>query len=191
MIDQYFYRIAISGDPGSGKTTFARNVAQRTGYNLITTGNMFRKLAADKGVTVNELNILAEKDSSIDAEVDNYVKSLNTMPEHMVLDSRMAWHFLDRALKVRLKIDPDVAAKRIFTDNADMRERFSDLETAMQEVNNRKQSEVERYKTLYGVDIGDDNNFDLVINTSRKSQEEVLSEFEAAFDAYKKHLDVS
>ena len=103
----------------------------------------------------------------------------------------MAWHFLDRALKVRLKIDPDVAAKRIFTDNADMRERFSDLETAMQEVNNRKQSEVERYKTLYGVDIGDDNNFDLVINTSRKSQEEVLSEFEAAFDAYKKHLDVS
>ena len=42
------HRITITGDPGSGKSTFARTVAALTGYELITTGNIFRRLAAEK-----------------------------------------------------------------------------------------------------------------------------------------------
>ncbi len=180
-----YNRITITGDPGSGKSTFARTVAERTGYKLITTGNIFRRLAAEKGISLTELNELAEKQAEIDALVDDDLKKLNDDPGDLVLDSRMGWHFIKDSLKIRLTVDPDVAVQRIFADKAELREKFSDFDTAMQEVERRRNSEVLRYTTLYGVDIADPENFDLVINTSHKAPEDVTLEFEKAFAAYK------
>lgn len=191
MTETVYHRITITGDPGSGKTTFARNVAERTGYRLITTGNMFRELALKKGISVGELNALAESQEEIDREVDDYLKSLNGLDEHLVLDSRMAWHFLNNAMKIRLTVDLDVAASRIFNDSErahSWNDTFSDKETAVREVERRRQSEITRYSALYGVNIGDDSCFDLVINTSRKSQGEVMDEFDRAFALYKDRL---
>lgn len=182
---QPYNRITITGDPGSGKSTFARTVAERTGYRLITTGNIFRKLAAEKGISLAELNELAEKQAEIDHAVDEYVVSLNDEPGDLVLDSRMGWHFLRGSLKIRLTVDPDVAVSRIFADTADLREKFSDLDHAMEEVERRRKSEILRYRMLYGVDISDPANFDLVINTSRKAPEDITQEFERAFAAYR------
>ncbi len=188
MAETIFHRITITGDPGSGKTTFARNVAARTGYELITTGNMFRELAREKGISVAALNELAETQEELDHQVDNYLKSLNERDDHLVLDSRMAWHFLRNALKIRLTVDPDVAAQRIFSDTARGAEEKMSQQEAIKEVERRKQSEILRYRTLYQVNIGDDANFDLVINTSHKTEEEVLAEFDEAFARYKDRL---
>lgn len=188
MAETVYHRITITGDPGSGKTTFARNVATRTGYRLITTGNMFRELARAEGISVAELNIRAETQEEIDRKVDDYLKGLNEEQENLVLDSRMAWHFLKHALKIRLTVEPDVAAERIFSDQERGAEEKFDKEQAIEEVNRRRQSEVGRYQSLYGVNIGDDSNFDLVIDTSHKTQEEVLAEFDRAFAKYKERL---
>jgi cytidylate kinase len=179
------HRITVTGDPGSGKSTFARAVAEKTGYKLVTTGNMFRALAAKKGISVTELNELAEKQSAIDREVDDYLRGLNDEKDHLVLDSRMAWHFVRDALKIRLAVDLDVAVERIFNDRETaLREKFPDPETARDEVHRRRVSEIQRYHTLYGVNIGDDANFDLVINTSYLSPAEIMAQFDEAFRQY-------
>ena len=190
MAKRYF-RITITGDPGSGKTTFARNVSRKTGYRLVTTGNLFRSLADEKGISVAALNELAETKKEIDYEVDEYIKSLNDKRESLVLDSRMAWHFIEDSFKVRLAVNPDVAVDRIYRDTERGNEKFPDMATALQEVEKRKQSEIHRYHDLYGVNISDDSNFDLVINTSHKSQEEVLQEFDLAFKSYKDRFPIA
>ena len=183
-------RITITGDPGSGKSTFARNVAGFAGFELITTGNMFREIAAKYGVSVTDLNKMAETQAEIDYEVDNYLQSLNNTDKNLVIDSRMAWHFVHNTLKIRLTVTPEIAVKRIFEDEnaASLRERFGSIEEAMREVNARRDSEVRRYYDLYGVDISDTHNFDLVLDTSYKAPEAVIEEFKQAFAA---HFDVA
>src|ERR1700744_840086 len=125
-----FFRISVTGDPGSGKSTFARAVSERTGFRLITTGNIFRELAAEMGISITQLNELAEQQAKIDHKVDDYLVALNETRESIGLDSRMAWHFVKHTLKIRLTVDLDVAVKRIFKDtaSADLREKFSSIE---------------------------------------------------------------
>ncbi len=185
MTAKDIYRITVTGDPGSGKSTFARTVSAKTGYRLITTGNIFRQLAAERGISLTELNELAEQQAAIDHQVDDYLKSLNASTEHLVLDSRMGWYFVQDSLKIRLTVDLDVAVERIFRDTADLREKFKDLKTAEDEVERRKRSEITRYKNLYDVDISDPSNFDLVINTSHKAPNDITREFEEQFERYK------
>ncbi|MBU0859016.1 MAG: cytidylate kinase family protein, partial [Alphaproteobacteria bacterium] len=107
---------------------------------------------------------------------------------NLVLDSRMAWHFVKDALKIRLTVAPDVAVSRIFKDDAALREKFTDMEQATDEVERRRRSEIARYKSLYGVDIGDPGNFDLVIDTSHKAPQDITAAFEAAFAVYKNEI---
>ena len=153
-------RISITGDPGSGKSTFAKSVAAYTGFDIITTGNIFRKLAKERGVSITKLNEMAEVQKELDAKVDDYLVSLNNTKDKFILDSRMAWHFVKDTFKVRLTVDLDEAVKRIYSDDspAEFREKFSSVEEAMEEVEKRRLSEIRRYQSLYGVNIGDDKN---------------------------------
>jgi len=69
-------RVTIGGPPGSGTTTVAKIVSKKLQYTHVYTGDIFRNLAKEKNMSLEDFSKLAEKDFSIDMEVDRRQKEL-------------------------------------------------------------------------------------------------------------------
>jgi hypothetical protein len=78
----------------------------------------------------------------------------------------MAWKFIPKALKVRLSADSLVIGKRVFHASRGKEDSYATVEEATIKTYNRRICEIKRYAERYGVNLGDVNNYDLVINTS-------------------------
>ena len=166
--------ITITGDLGSGKSTVAKLLQERLNYDYIYTGKIQRMIADRYHMTTVELNKYAETHPEIDAEIDSTFKSLNAST-NLIVDSRMAWFFLPHSFKVYLKTDLPVAIERIYGDNLRINENYSSKEEATNQIIARKESENKRYMELYGADCTDLSKFDLVIDTSLLTPEQVVN----------------
>jgi predicted cytidylate kinase len=166
-------RITIAGDIGSGKSTVAKRLADLAGVEPLSTGGIQRQLAQKRGVSVLELNRLAETDPSIDREIDSYLMALSQ--DAIVVESRMAWHFVPDTLKVYLYISDAAAARRIVGAQR-IDEGYQTIAEATQPILDRRKSEILRFKKYYDVDIDDLRNYDLVVDTSFASIDDVLAQ---------------
>jgi amino-acid N-acetyltransferase len=173
--------VAISGDLGSGKSSVADLLGGELGFKVVSTGGLQREIAASLGLSTLEANLLAETDQSIDNRVDAVTRELAAEPAGIVFDSRMAWHFVPGALKVRLVVDPLAAAERILGRAPGQAESYESLEATFNGITRRAASEVRRFKARYGVDIARLRNFDLVLDTSGLSIAEAAAVIEAAY----------
>ena len=108
--------ITIAGSLGSGKSSTARAVAAALGFRHLSSGDLFRQLAVERGESIEAMNISAEVQRDIDLKVDNLLQEMYRADEQLVIDSRMAWHWMPGSFKVFLVLDPDTAAARIFND---------------------------------------------------------------------------
>jgi len=152
--------ITVSGAPGTGTTTLARSLAAELGLKWINSGELFRKIASDKNISVRELNRLAERGPEIDYLIDDAQKAL-AREGSGVFEGRLSGHLLAADLRVLLKTDLRLRAERIA-------KRESKLpEDAMQETRAREESEARRYKMYYNIDINDLSIYDLVVDTGR------------------------
>ncbi len=165
--------ITITGDLGSGKSAVSRLIADHHGYKQYSTGSAQRALADQLGITTLELNQRAETDPTIDEQIDSIFRQLEHAPVRYVIDSRMAWHFLPMSLKVKLVVDARIAATRIMNDPKREKEKYPDLEATVTALAARRSSEVMRFKKYYDVDLEDLRNYDLVVDTSTKTPEEI------------------
>src|SRR3989344_1705177 len=82
--------ITITGFPGSGKSSTAQGVARALGYEYFSAGGLFRKMAAERGLSVEEINFAAEKQEEIDREVDRLLVELGKEKSGLVVDSRIS-----------------------------------------------------------------------------------------------------
>ncbi len=169
-------KITITGDLGSGKSTVSKNICAAFAAEFYSTGIVWRSMAEQMGISVLELNQRAETDMSIDRKVDDVLKTLNHDKRTLVVDSRLAWHFLQVSYKIKLECDLDIAVKRIINDpTRKIVENFADPKMAAIAIIERRKSENKRYGAYYGVDIESHHNFDLVINTSYAPAVDVAS----------------
>lgn len=178
--------ITIAGALGSGKSSTAKGVAEALGYRHTSSGDLFRKIAKDRGLSVEALNLTAEEQKDIDYEVDEWLKKMGQEESDFVIDSRLAFHWMPDSFKVYLSLDPDSAAERIFMHMKDAG-RVSEDATTVEEVrtsiDRRYASEQKRYMDLYNVDPSDPKNFDLVIDTKTNDLKTVI---QMLITAYKK-----
>lgn len=179
--------ITICGLPGSGKSSTAFGVAQALGYKHFSSGDLFRAMAKERGISIEEINKRAELEQEIDHATDERLRQMAD-DDQLVIDSRMAWHWMPRSFKVFLKINPKLAAERTF-EHMQEKGRVSQDANSAEEVYRktveRMASEVNRYKQLYNVDYTDESNFDLVIDTAKHPLAEVIN---MVISKYREHL---
>ena len=158
-------RITLSGTLGSGKSTVGKELARWLNIPYISTGHMFRELGQISSLDALQTNLEAETNRTLDDAVDNKVRELNKTKPDFVIDSRMAWHFVDDALRVFLSVTPETAAHRVMQDNTRSTEQYASFDAALDGLRARRDSEIKRYKRLYNVDIEDPSNYEMFIIT--------------------------
>lgn len=177
--------ITITGNLGSGKSSVCREL-EKSGFTVISAGDIFREIAAEKGMTVIELNEAAKKDRSIDDMLDERSTQLGKTMDHTVFDSRLAWHFVENSFKVFLLVDTKEAARRVFAGDSRSAEIYQDMEQARAGLRERAKLEQERFWKLYGIDYYDACNYDLIIESTYASPQQIAREILQNFELYQK-----
>ena len=175
--------IALSGDIGGGKSSVATALQQLTGYDIIGTGTIQRSIAQQRGLTTLELNKISQTDRSIDDEIDNFVINLGKTGDNLIIDSRLAWHFIPSAFKVFLSVNPLIGAERVF--NASRSDEHNPSLQATLENNAQRQAiEDDRFGKLYNIQFREFGNYDLVVDTSEIAPELIAQQIKLHFEQW-------
>lgn len=173
--------ITLSGDIGSGKSSVAAELQKLTAYDIIGTGRIQRAIAERRGLTTLELNKISETDRSIDDEIDHFVIELGKSRDDLIIDSRLAWHFIPAAFKVYLSVDAMIGAERVFNAGRSD-ENNPSLEATLQNNMKRQASEDQRFHKLYDVHFRRFDNYDLIVDTSYTAPEKIARKIRDCFE---------
>ena len=162
--------IAISGPPGSGKTTYATRLAKEFNLRYYSAGRIFRELAESKGMSLRELSKLAEEDPRIDLEIDKRTLE-EALRGNVVIEGHLvAWVVKDIAdVKIYVTAPLTERVRRIASREG------RDLAEVLEETLIREYSQARRFYQYYGIDVRDLSIYDLVIDTSKLSVEETYA----------------
>ena len=169
--------ITITGKPCSGKGTVAKEFCKTFNFEYMCTGDMFRSYAKQFGYD----NILTfqEEDpriKQIDKLVDDNTINIGKtrINENIVIDSRMAWHFIPNSFKVFIDVSDEIAGLRLLNAKRDT-EQTDDLNEAIKSLQSRWNVENTRYMELYQTNNLNLNNYDLIVDSSNLTPQEVMN----------------
>src|SRR5260370_7717439 len=131
----------------------------------------FRDLAADIGVSFEEIHERSQQNRTFDYLTDLNQIRLSLQPK-VVVGSRLAAWLVNADLRVWLQASLEERAKRIFRREVDkgLTYEYVLYRTLQRDEQNRK-----RYLQLYGIDSNDRSDFDIIINTEKLTAEQVSS----------------
>ena len=165
--------ITISGKAGSGKSTVARELAKQLKLKHYSIGDLMRQMAKDRNISLLELGKAAEKDKSIDKELDERQIKLGKEENNFVIDGRLTAYFIPNAdIKIFLECEDRIRAERILKDER-KDEKSKDINGVISKIRERESSERKRYKQYYGIDYYDEEMYNLFIDTTKLSVKEV------------------
>ena len=89
--------VTISGLPGSGTSTASSKLRTRLNWSYVNAGQIFRVLAKEANLTLNEFGARAEIDPTIDRELDKKMIRYAKKGESTVMEGRLVgWMTLQK-----------------------------------------------------------------------------------------------
>jgi len=183
--------ISINGPAGSGKSTIAKKLAEKLGWEYFYIGGIRREKAKELGMTLAEYNKLGETDPSTDIAVDQYQTELGKTRDNFIIEGRTSWHFIPHSLKIYLDVDENAGAERIYRELLENNERNEDIqlesvEAVLASNRRRKNSDIKRYRQYYNFDVYDTVHYDYRLDTTGLNQNQV---FKKVYDYIKKKIE--
>jgi len=164
--------ITVSGAPGSGTTTISKLLEKKLQIKYVYAGEIFRDMAQKHNMSLEQFGAYCEKNPEIDKQLDDQQKKI-LKKGNVILEGRISGWLAYRnniaATKIFLQADLDIRVKRIVN-----REQ-GNLDERKKEIVTREQSEKTRYKNYYDIDLNDISVYDLVIDTSDKTPDDILT----------------
>jgi len=174
--------IAVSGPPGSGKTTQAKRLADYFNLRYFSAGSIFREIARERGVSLEELSVIAQRDPTIDLEIDRrtYMEALKG---NVVLDGHLtAWVVRGIAdITIYFTAPLTIRVSRIAARDK------VDYYTALKQTLIREYTQWKRFMEYYGIDVNDLSFFDIVVNVEEISIDEVFEIVKKRVEKVLKH----
>jgi predicted cytidylate kinase len=177
--------ITIGGNLGAGKTTLANRLADALHYEQLYVGAIFRDMAAEKNLSIEQFYAQLKSDPAIEQAVDQ--RQAATMREHdnLIVQGRVAWYFAKsspfKVFNILLTVDPATGAARVGEKKENIGRTTDEVTIA---TNDREKMEHERYAMLYGIENHlDPTHYDFILDTTLLTERGV---FDKALSAVRK-----
>ena len=166
-------RLLLSGLSGTGSSTAAKRIASDMGLDYIYGGQIFRNLAAEQHISLEELAESLERNPEIEREVDQRLIQA-AMSDNVLVESRtIGWLFPREIPALRIWLTCDIAERLRRVQAREHHPRSAE------NLLRREGSDNRRYRNLYSIKENDFSPFDLVLDTTDLSVDEVVREIEA------------
>ena len=178
--------ITMTGKPCSGKSAVIGYLMDKYGFTRFSGGDIYRRVAAERGLDVLEFNRV--NDTSIDKLVDDEIVSIGQrdLEKDIIFDSRTAWFFIPKSFKVFLDIQEEEQIRRLKNSGRTTEKTEISDEEALNNLKERWDLENKRYMSLYGFTNEDTSHFNIVVDTTSLTIEEVG---EKIYNAYLKFVE--
>ena len=170
--------ILISGMPGAGKSVAKDMIAKKLNYRPYSAGDIQRELAEERGMTITEWGEEEKKDPKYDLLVDKRTEEAVKKNDNLVMDSWLAPHFVkdrSKVLTVFLECEEMERARRRLTQKR-ATESFDSMQSVIKDMRQRVATNRERWIKFYSYDFLDKSNYDLIIDTTKLTQEQVADQ---------------
>ena len=167
-------KITVSGPPGSGTSTLVEKLANEYSWQSLNGGDIFRKEAEDRNLTVGQFSELCKTNLDVDRSLDEIFKKEIENPDGAeIIESRLSgwWaHLMEvDCLRVWVNVSPEECARRI------QKREGGNFEDRLVLSQQRQIDDKERYRILYDIDLDDMSPYSLIIDADDISAEEVFS----------------
>lgn len=180
--------ITISGRQGAGKTSVGKALAKKLNYKFFSIGDLRGMIAKERGLTIDELNKIGEKEFWVHKEADKKTIEIGKTSDNFIIEGWIAFYFIPNSKKIFLDVDGEVGARRIFVNQRCDEKKQEKLSALKEMLEKRLIKTDEQFKKYYGIDFLNKKNYDIIIDTTNLNIKETVNKILEKLNENKRNL---